>query len=234
MACPPAAIRDDRRGALHHRLPIGVGHVGDQHVACLHAVHLRGRLHEAHLALPDPLADRPPARENLGLRLQAVAAQIAGAFARLHRLGPRLQDVELAVGAVATPLDVHRPLVMLFDGNRVARELVRLLVGDREAIAVLGGDLDARRRRADARAVGVDHPNGLRAQCLAQDRRSTGREIGLVQVELVGVDCALNDGLAEPIGRRDEDNLIEARFGIEREHHARRAEIAAHHPLHAR
>ncbi len=28
------------RGALHHRLPVGVGHVGNQHVAGLHVVHL--------------------------------------------------------------------------------------------------------------------------------------------------------------------------------------------------
>ena len=233
VAGAPATIRDDRRGALHHRLPVGIGHVGDQHIACLHAVHLRGRLHETHLALPYPLADRPSARKNLGLRLQAVTAQIAGAFARFHRFRPRLEDVELAVRAIAPPFDVHRPLVMLFDCNCVARELVRLLVGDREAIAIFGGDLHARCRRADARAFGVDHPHGLRAQCLAQDRRSTRREIGLVQVELVGVDGTLNDGLAESIRRRDEHDLIEPRFRIEREHHPRGAEIAAHHPLHA-
>ena len=42
MAGAPAAVGDDRRGALHDRLPVRVGHVGDQHVAALHARHLRG------------------------------------------------------------------------------------------------------------------------------------------------------------------------------------------------
>jgi hypothetical protein len=37
----------------------------------------------------------------------------------LHRLGARLQDVELAVGAVLAPLDVHRAAVVLLDDQRV-------------------------------------------------------------------------------------------------------------------
>jgi hypothetical protein len=43
-------------GALHHRLPVGVGHVGDQHVAGLHAVHLASR-DQPHRAGADLLAD---------------------------------------------------------------------------------------------------------------------------------------------------------------------------------
>ncbi len=35
MAGATAAIGHDRRGALHDRLPVGIGHVGDQHVARL-------------------------------------------------------------------------------------------------------------------------------------------------------------------------------------------------------
>src|SRR3546814_1753953 len=42
-----AAVGDDRRRALHHRLPVGIGHVGDQHVAGLHAVHVVERAHHA-------------------------------------------------------------------------------------------------------------------------------------------------------------------------------------------
>ena len=42
MTGAPAAVGDDRRGAFHHRLPVRIGHVGDQHVARLHARHLRG------------------------------------------------------------------------------------------------------------------------------------------------------------------------------------------------
>ena len=66
VAGAAAAIGDDRRGALHHRLPVGIGHVGDEHVAGLHAIHLRRRLDEAHRALPDLLADRAAGREHVG------------------------------------------------------------------------------------------------------------------------------------------------------------------------
>ena len=37
MAGAAAAIGDDGGRALHHRFPVGVGHVGDQHIARLHA-----------------------------------------------------------------------------------------------------------------------------------------------------------------------------------------------------
>ena len=60
-----------------------------------------------------------------------------------------------------------------------------------------------------------------------------GAQRGLVDVELVRIDRALHDRFAEAVGRGDEDDVAEARFGVEREHHAARAEIAAHHVLHA-
>ena len=64
VAGAPAAVGDDRRRALHHRLPIGIGHLGDEHVAGLHALHLGRRLDEAHATLPDLLADRASGREH--------------------------------------------------------------------------------------------------------------------------------------------------------------------------
>ena len=55
VAGAPAAVGDDGRGALHHRLPVRVGHVGHQHVARLHAVHFRRVLDDAHRADADLL-----------------------------------------------------------------------------------------------------------------------------------------------------------------------------------
>ena len=52
-----AAVGDDGRGALHDRLPVRIGHVGDQHVAGLHARHLGGVAHHARGAGADALAD---------------------------------------------------------------------------------------------------------------------------------------------------------------------------------
>ena len=54
-----------------------------------------------------------------------------------------------------------------------------------------------------------------------------------MDVELVGIDRALHHVLAEAVGPRDEDDVAEARLGVEREHHAGRGEIGAHHLLHA-
>ena len=69
---------------------------------------------------------------------------------------------------------------------------------------------------------------------LAQDRRPAGREVALVDVELVGIDGALHHRLAQAIGRGDEHHLVEAGLGVEREHDAGGAQVAAHHALHAR
>ena len=40
VAGAAAPVGDDGAGALHHRFPVRVGHVGDQHVTCLHLVHV--------------------------------------------------------------------------------------------------------------------------------------------------------------------------------------------------
>jgi hypothetical protein len=56
----------------------------------------------------------------------------------------------------------------------------------------------------------------------------------LVDVELVRIHRALHHGFAEAIARRDEDSVLEARLGVQREHHAGRADVRAHHALHAR
>jgi hypothetical protein len=60
-----------------------------------------------------------------------------------------------------------------------------------------------------------------------------GAQRRLVDVEFVRIDGALHDGLAETISGRDEYHVAKARVGVEREHHAGAAKIAAHHMLHA-
>jgi hypothetical protein len=56
--------------------------------------------------------------------------------------------------------------------------------------------------------------------------------IGLCTIELVRVDRALHHRLAQAVGAGDEDHVLEAGLGVDREHHARGAEVAAHHALH--
>ena len=82
--------------------------------------------------------------------------------------------------------------------------------------------------------LAVHHLDGLRAQRAAQDRCVAGTQRGLVDVELVRIHRALHDGLAEPVGSGDEDDVAEAGVRVEREHDAARAEIGAHHVLDAR
>ena len=54
-----------------------------------------------------------------------------------------------------------------------------------------------------------------------------------MDVELVGIDLALHDVLAEAVGAGDEHDVAKAGFGVEREDHAARREVGAHHLHHA-
>src|SRR5690606_22308771 len=114
LAGGTAAVLDARRGALHRRFPVRVGHVGAEHVAGLHALHLGGALDHAHDAGRDLRAHGAPHDEGLAAALRAVAGEDP-AGAALHRLGPGLHDVDEAVLAVLDPLDVHRPAVVVLD-----------------------------------------------------------------------------------------------------------------------
>ena len=79
----------------------------------------------------------------------------------------------------------------------------------------------------------IDEPHLLAAERAAQHRAVALPEGRLVDVELVGIDLALHDVLAEAPGAGDEDHVAEAGFGVEREDDAARGEIGAdhlHHP----
>ena len=54
-----------------------------------------------------------------------------------------------------------------------------------------------------------------------------------MDVELVGVDGALNHILAKAVGARHEDGVAKPRLGVDGEHHTRRRDIGAHHLHHA-
>ena len=177
-----------------------------------------------------------PSTRTVPLPFERVALLgLAGRLA-LHRLGPRLQDVELAVDAVLAPLDVHRPAVVLLDDERVAGELGDVVVGEREAVALLGGGVERGDELAAGGAIlgrGERHADQLRAEVPADDRLLAVPERRLVDVELVGIDGALDDRLAEPVARGDEDDVGKAALGVDREHHAGGADVAAHHALDA-
>ena len=234
MTCPASTIGDNGRRPLHHWLPVGVGHVGHQDVARLHAVHFRRPFDQPDLPLPDLLPDGTAGGQYRGLAAKLVFCLCAFAQLRLHGLGPGLQDVDLPVPPVAAPFDVHRAPVMALDDQRKARQFLDFGVGKREPAALRRRHVDRGHRLARGLAAGKDHLDGLFTQCAAQDRRPAGEDIGLVDIEFVGVDGALDDSLAQAIRRGDEHSLVESRFRVEGEQHTRRTQIAAHHPLYAR
>jgi len=59
-----------------------------------------------------------------------------------------------------------------------------------------------------------------------------GFQRGLEDVELVGIHRALHDHFTESVARGDEHHAAETGFGVEREQHARCADVGTHHQLH--
>src|SRR5262249_41467037 len=129
----PATVGDDRARPLHDRLPVRVGHVGHQDLAGREPAHLLGRLEDLDRTGADLLADRAAFREDRAAPVELDPLYRARGLARLHRLRAGLQDVELPVGAVLAPFDVHRPAVVLLDGERVPGQLLDLGVGQTES-----------------------------------------------------------------------------------------------------
>ena len=162
------------------------------------------------------------------------------ADAALHGLRARLQDAQPAVDPVAGPLDVHRPAVVLLDEERLPGQFVHLVVREGEATLILLRHLDGLDRRSRPAGRGargrsdprVDELDRLASQVAADDRVAAGPQRGLVDVEFVGVHAPLHDRLAEPVRAGDEDDVPEPGLGVEREHHAARAQVRADHALH--
>src|SRR5690606_23205232 len=181
MAGAAAAVGDDGGGALHDRLPVGVGHVGHQHVTGLEAAHLVEAADHPRHARADLVADGAALAEHLAAGLELVALDPGGVGARLHRLRARLDDVELAADAVLGPLDVHRTAVVLLDDQRLPGQFLDLGIADAEAVAQLGRRVLV--AHALAGLVGIDHADLLGAERAAQHRRLAGLQGGLVDVE---------------------------------------------------
>ena len=78
-------------------------------------------------------------------------------------------------------------------------------------------------------ALEEDHLDRLVAEQASQHRPVARLVRGLVDVELVRVDRALDDVLAEAVGARDEDHVAEAGLGVQREEHAGGGEVGSDH-----
>ncbi len=106
-------------------------------------------------------------------------------------------------------------------------------VADAEAHAVDFGHVDGQHALLGLGRRRVDHLDRLGAERAPQDRLVAVAQRRLVDVELVRVHGALHDGFAEAVGRGDEHHVAEAGIGVEREHDAAGADVAADHVLDA-
>ena len=237
VAGAAAAVGDNRRGRLHDRLPVGRGGVGDQDLAGSETVQLALAVDHPHLTAGDLGADGAAGQQHRRRALQHVVFQDLALALAGHRLGPRLHDIEFAVQAVLGPLDVHRHAmagalrVVLLDLDRGVGQGQDVGVADAEALPV------RLRRRDDSAglagmAVGVDHLELLLAATAAEYGPMALLEGRLVNVVLVRVDRALNDGFAQSVGTGDENHVGKAGFGIDREDDAAGCQIRTDHLHH--
>jgi hypothetical protein len=67
MAGSTAAVRHDGRRPFHDRLPVRIGHVGDEHLTVTELMHLLSRLEHSDRAGTDLLPDRPTLDEDRSL-----------------------------------------------------------------------------------------------------------------------------------------------------------------------
>ena len=200
MAGAAAAVGDDGRSAFHYRLPIRVGHVSNEYVACFNGIHFGGIFHQADFALTDFLSDGAAFAQDVFVAFDVETAQVAAAFfLGFHGFGAGLQDVEFAVQAVTTPLDVHRAAVVFFDCQRVVCQLGDFFVGNGETVAVFFRNIDVHHGFTGFCFVGKNHFDLFRTHGFAQDGRFARFQRGFEYIEFVGVDRALYDVFTQTV-----------------------------------
>ena len=121
--------------------------------------------------------------------------------------------------------------IVRLDPHRDVRKAQHLRIGNAEFLPLGFGHVPGQRRMAAA-ALAVDHADLLAAEPAAQHAAKSLGQGRLVNVELVGIDLALDDGFAEAVTAGDEDHVAKSGFGIEREDDAAGAMIGAHHLHH--
>src|SRR5215204_4550617 len=154
---------------------------------------------------------------------------------RLSRRGTTVPDPTTAREAISGPLDVHECsgpaflAVVILDGHGPPRELEHVLIGGRERLSLLFG---GRNVLDQTMAPGVvDQLELLRAEPLPDQRGVALFERGLVNVEAIRDDTALDDVLAKPPRRSYEHDVWEARLGVQGEDDAGGGQVRADHLL---
>jgi hypothetical protein len=190
------------------------------------------------LARRDLATHRAPRCEHLATAFEPVLVELAAGLAGGDRFRPSLNHVELAVDAVARPLDVHRHrmtglgAVVLLDPHRGLGQFEHVGVVQAKACALawLGRHVT---RRIPAAIGCVHHPHFLAAEAAPQHGPLAVANGRLEHVELVRVDRTLHHVLPKTICAGDEDDVAKPGLGVEGEDHAGTGEVRAHHFHHA-
>ena len=82
--------------------------------------------------------------------------------------------------------------------------------------------------------IAKNHFDCLAAQVAADHCPLPLAQGRFVNIKFIRVNGTLHHGFAQAIGSIDQHHLIKTGFGIQREHHAAGAHVAAHHLLHRR
>ena len=240
MAGSATAIGHDGRRALHHRLPVGVRHVGHQNVAGLHLVHLADVVHDAHRSGADFLADGTALDQHVAPALELVAVLGLASALAFDGFGTRLKDVQLAVQPVFAPFDIHGTAVVLLNDQRIRGQFLDVGIAQRIAVAHFGRYIGGLDQLALQRTIGrlfsrrgELHLDEFGAQTAANQRPFARPQHGLVHIELVRVHGALHHRFTQTITGGDEHHVLETRLGVDREHHTRSAQVRADHALNA-
>src|SRR5690606_12646306 len=213
MAGTAATVGDDSRSQLHDGFPVRVRHVGHQHVAGFDQIHLGGVRHNTDFARTDLLANGAACNQHVAGGFQAVTLlHIVAALLGLHRLRTGLQNVDLAVDTITTPLNVHGTLVVFFNNGGVAGQFDHFFVAQGVTVALRHRHVHSAHSVIGSTTFVKFHLDQLGADTAADDGVVTGSQRWLVHVELVRIDRTLNHGFAQAVGGSQKDHVLEARF----------------------
>ena len=154
---PASLTGDDEGGFLHHRLPVGGGHLSDQHVPILKDEFVPWNLFDS-LAVGQPLLQGASSLEHFFVRVvgpyrsgaNPLAYGLAGGehgvllepvdqraihlvsnqavrCLAVHCLGPGLNNVQATIGSVLGPFYVHRHPIVMLDSKSHVRQKFALL-----------------------------------------------------------------------------------------------------------
>merc|ERR1719265_1992699 len=228
MASASSAVSDDGSRLLHDWLPVWISHVGDEHIALRELTHLVDARQDVHLARANARADSSALNEDISALLEHL---VLLKYANLHlggdSLWPSLNNVKLAIITINAPLDVHWTAVVVLNFESNLGQVLNLIVRDGPLILLFHRSIN----KLGSAALRVNHLDLLGAHRPGDDGRLALFERWLEDVELVRVDSASNNGLAEAPSASHKDNVTIAALGVQREGNTSRGRLAANHPL---